>query len=94
MKKLMEFREVFMGNLFLSDNDLKKIHASSVDILEKTGIRLLHGELIEYLSNFAGIKIDKRTNTLRFNSEIIHDSIKKAKKKFKLFGRDRKRNLA
>jgi len=81
-----------MSGLLLNKNDLEKIHHSSVDILEKTGIRLYHDELFEYVSNFSGIKVDKSPRNVRFSSEVVENSLKRAGRKFKLYGRDRTRS--
>ena len=78
-----------MGKILLSDNDIKKIHEASVEILEETGVRLYHNKLFEHMSNFKGIRTDKKNSILRFSRDIIENSIKKAGRSFILYGRDK-----
>ncbi|MCL5072655.1 MAG: trimethylamine methyltransferase family protein [Actinobacteria bacterium] len=81
-----------MSSLFLKKEDLDRIHDSSIEILEHTGIKLYHKELFEYISNFDGIAINKKENNVKFNSDIINKSIKQAGRKFRLYGRDKNKS--
>jgi trimethylamine---corrinoid protein Co-methyltransferase len=81
-----------MSKLFLEKKDLERIHDTSVDILKNTGIKLFHEELFDYISNFNGITTSKKDHNVKFNREIIDNSIKKAGRKFKLYGRDRNKS--
>ena len=81
-----------MNDLWLNEKEIKKIHCASIDILERIGIKLLHDELLKYVAGFEGIKIDVKNKIVRFQPDIIEDSIKNAGKSFKVYGRDKKRS--
>ena len=81
-----------MNNLLLRKEEIKKIHTTSVDILGSVGIKLQHDELFNYISNFNGVKVNGKKREVRFSPDIIEDSINKAKKKFKLYGRDKNKS--
>ena len=81
-----------LENLLLNKDDLKKIHITSIDILENIGIRLLHNELLEYVSDFDGIKTDNKNHIIKFSEDIVNKSVGKAKKFFRVFGRDKKKS--
>ena len=81
-----------MTDLLLSNSALEKIHDSSVDILGNVGIKLCHNEVFEYIANFHGISVNKNNMNVRFSSGIIDKSIKQAGRKFKLYGRDRRKS--
>lgn len=81
-----------MGELLLKREDIEKIHETSLNILKNVGIRLYHDDLMSYISNFRGVKVNKNDKKVFFESEIIERSIKKAGKKFRLYGRDRNKS--
>lgn len=80
-----------MNDLLLTEEEVKKIHFTSIDILENIGIKLLHNELFEHLFNFDGLKIDAKNKIVKFSPDIINDSVKNAGKRFKVYGRDKNR---
>ena len=82
----------FIKRYLLSNDDLNKIHFTSLDILEKIGIKLQNDNLIKFLSNFNSIKIDHENKILKFSPELIEKSIKTATKKFKVYGRDKEKS--
>ena len=73
-------------------DDLEKIHNTSLDILANTGIKLCHDELLDHISNFDGVKINKNEKNVRFDANIITKSITSAGRKFKLYGRDKNKS--
>ena len=81
-----------MSEQFLSMDDLEKIHNTSLDILANTGIKLCHDELLDHISNFDGVKINKNEKNVRFDADIITKSITSAGRKFKLYGRDKNKS--
>lgn len=81
-----------MNNLLLTEEEIKEIHGTSLNILENIGIKLHHDELFEYISGFSGIKVDSKNKIVKFLPDIVDDSVKKAGKKFKVYGRDKGRS--
>jgi len=81
-----------MDGILLNKTEINKIHDSSINILDNIGIKLFHDELLEYISDFNGLKIDHKTRIVKFTPEIINSSIEKAGKKFKVYGRNRNKS--
>jgi trimethylamine--corrinoid protein Co-methyltransferase len=71
----------------LSNEDMKKIHEASLDILEITGIRIDHKEALERLAA-AGAKIDTQKRRVRFPADLVERSLAQVPRKICLAGRD------
>lgn len=71
----------------LSNEDMKKIHEASLDILEVTGLRIDHKETLEKLAD-AGAKIDIDKNLARIPADLIECSVAKVPRKICLAGRN------
>jgi trimethylamine--corrinoid protein Co-methyltransferase len=89
---MVNIKTGYMKDLLLSEQEVEKIHLTSVDILEKVGIKLLHDDLFEFVSNFDGIKIDIENRIVKFSPYIIKNSVNRAGKSFKIFGRNKNRS--
>ena len=74
----------------LSASDLDQIHATTLRILESTGVRFDQEEALD-LFRAAGARVED--NLVRFPPGLIEDSIKKAPAEVTLFARDPSRNL-
>ncbi len=71
----------------LNNEDMKKIHEASLDILEVTGIRIDHKETLEKLAD-AGAKIEIEKNLVRFPADLVERSVARVPRKICLAGRD------
>lgn len=72
----------------LSDTEIAEIHATSLHVLEKTGIVVHHDHMLELLAQ-AGATVDVHTRCARLQESLVMTSIKKAGKQYILHGRDR-----
>ena len=70
--------------------DLKQIHVATVKILEKTGMKFLHPDVIELLQN-NGIKVDGQT--AYFTEEQLLEWIGKAPSSFTMYARNSKYDI-
>jgi len=61
----------------LSDKDANRIHAASLEVLEKTGTFIPHEEILNRLDD-AGARVERSTKIARFPSFIIENSMQKA----------------
>jgi len=80
-------------SLVLNKESIKKIHSTSINILENIGIKLLHDKLFEYIQDFEGVKVDKQNSVVKFSPEIVNNSIKKASRNIKVYGRDKNNGI-
>ena len=71
----------------LTDQQIEKIHAASLTILETVGVVMPHPEM---LSRFAdcGAAVDREQSTVKIPPSLVEDCLRKAAKRFTLFGRD------
>ena len=81
-----------MSKIFLNETEIRKIHETSIKILEKIGIKLLHERLLKHISDFNEIKIDWKNKIVKFTPQVIEESLKKAGKKFKVYGRNKNKS--
>ncbi|MCK5568813.1 MAG: trimethylamine methyltransferase family protein, partial [Spirochaetes bacterium] len=70
----------------LSDEDIKKIHTASLDILERTGTSILHDGILDRLDD-AGARVDRSSQTARFSASMVEDLILKAPHTIALYSR-------
>jgi len=59
----------------LSDDELRRIHYATLDILENSGIKFLLPEARQIFAD-AGLKVDKK-GIVRFPPYIVEDAIRK-----------------
>ncbi len=76
----------------LSAEQLQKIHNTSLDVLEDIGINFLLDEAREILK-IAGAEVDKDGTRVRFDRNLILESIAKAPPEFTIHARNPDRNL-
>jgi trimethylamine--corrinoid protein Co-methyltransferase len=72
----------------LSDQELRETHETSVRILSEVGVKLHHDGVFEVLVGQGGIHIDKNKRLAKFSEARIMESIAKAGKQVKVYGRD------
>ncbi len=64
----------------LSKDDSDAIHWTTLDILEKTGIRIVEGEEILKMLEYKGCKVDFEKETVFFSPSMVEESVRKASK--------------
>ena len=71
----------------LTDQQIERIHAASLTILETVGVVMPHPEM---LSRFAdcGAAVDREQSTVRIPPSLVEDCLCKAAKRITLYGRD------
>ena len=69
----------------LSKEDKDAIHGASLEVLEKTGVKVANDPALEILKE-AGCSIDG--NTVRMSSPLVKEALKKAPESFHLYTRD------
>jgi len=72
---------------FLDDGQIRKIHESSLAVLERTGVTVPHREM---LSRFAdsGALVDFTNQRVRIPPALVASCLESAGKQFTLYGRD------
>ena len=73
-----------------SENALDAIHSASLEVLEKTGIRIHHGESILKMLKENGCIVDFGKGVVKFPSYIVEEAVKKTAKTFIMYGRNLK----
>ncbi|MHA1960393.1 MAG: trimethylamine methyltransferase family protein [Candidatus Thorarchaeota archaeon] len=70
---------------FLSTDQIKEIHSSSLTVLEKTGVLMKNAAVMELLSDI-GCEVDSRT--VRIPAHVVEDCLKRVPREFSLYSRD------
>src|SRR5574341_2125437 len=71
----------------LSQEDVQRIHQSTLQVLSRVGVRVYHDEVLERMAE-AGARVDKDSCTVRIDENLLMDSVQKAGKSYTLDGRD------
>ena len=71
----------------LTDNQINKIHQSSLKILEYIGVYVPHDEILSRFIKI-GAEVDIKKKIVKIPNSLISEFIKKARKNFTLYGRD------
>lgn len=71
----------------LSEAEIKRIHAASLEILEKTGIRVDHPEALDLLAKH-GAKVDAAAQTAKLPPPLVEACIASTPKTFDLYDRN------
>ena len=71
----------------LSSEDMQRVHNASLEILERTGIRLDHQKAREMLQE-AGARVDHETKTVKFPPELVEKSLNSRPRTVIYAGRD------
>jgi len=71
----------------LTDADIEKIHQSTLEVLERTGLFVETDEALEVFEG-AGAEIDRKQNIVRIPPQLVEDAIESAPSRILLAGRD------
>jgi trimethylamine--corrinoid protein Co-methyltransferase len=71
----------------LSEEQLSKIHCSSMHVLEKVGIEVPHGEILSRFSDF-GAAVDMKKKRVKIPPDLVAKLVERAGKQFTLYGTD------
>ncbi len=74
----------------LSDDDIQRIHAATLEVLEKTGIRVELKKLRQMLAD-QGCTVDEDTRIVRFPAAVVEQFVAKAPREFTICGADPER---
>ena len=77
---------------YLSEDGIRKIHLSSLKLLEKTGC-MFKDRLALGIFEDAGAKVDYKTETVRIPAHLVEQAIKKAPSSVLLAGRDKRYDI-
>lgn len=66
---------------FLTDEQLRRVHTASIEILETVGVRISHTEALERLKQ-ASAEVDKSAELVKIPEHLVMDSLEKAGKTF------------
>jgi len=73
-----------------SEDALDAIHSASLEVLEKTGVRIHHGENILKMLKDNGCTVDFKEGVVKFPSYVVEEAVKKTPKTFIMYGRNPK----
>ncbi len=73
--------------LALSEEEIRLIHESSLDILESCGVRVLSPRLLQALGE-RGLAVDQEARTVRFGRGSIEDALASIPRRFEVFDRE------
>ncbi len=73
-----------------SEDRLDAIHSASLEVLEKTGIRIFHGEGVLKMLKEQGCNVDFKRGAVLFPSYLVEEALKKTSKAVVSYGRNPK----
>ncbi len=73
---------------FLHENEISKIHETSMKILGEIGVKILHDATLQLMAEVDGATVDFSQRIVKFSESLVLDSIKKAGKSHVFYGRD------
>lgn len=76
-----------------SDDELAKIHESSLEILSTVGVKIESDKVLDFLSNFDNLKVDRKNEIVKFSPCIIDKIIQKIPSSFNLFNHNKTESL-
>ncbi|HHY47709.1 MAG TPA: hypothetical protein GX506_10490 [Firmicutes bacterium] len=71
----------------LGNEEIKKIHDTSIRILSRVGMRFPHEEILRRFAE-AGARVDWSTHIVKIHEDLVWNSIGSAQKQFMLYGRN------
>jgi len=77
----------------LADDQVRRIHDSSLAILERTGVVVPHPDMLSRFGD-AGAKVDMKAQRVRIPADLVKRCVASAGKEFTLYGRDMSRTAA
>jgi len=76
----------------LSPDQVDRIHATTLDILETTGLVFEHDRALEVLAE-AGCRVDRPTRRVRFPPQLVEDCLRRCPSRFTVHARDPRNDL-
>ncbi len=76
----------------LSEAQVKRIHYSTLDVLERTGVKFENDKALEILEG-AGCKVDHEKKIARFPAGLVEDCVSRCPSSFTLRARESKNNI-
>ena len=76
----------------LTQNELYQIHSTTIEILEKTGVKVFSEDALKLLSD-AGATVDSKSKLVKIPENLINEVVKKSPKCTTLYGRDPKHDV-
>ena len=73
--------------ILLSDEEVARVHETSLEILQKIGIKVLSGKVQSLLAE-NGAQVDAARSIVKIPSSLVEEAVKKAPKEIVLCGRD------
>ncbi|MCU0851796.1 MAG: trimethylamine methyltransferase family protein [Thermoplasmata archaeon] len=73
----------------LSKNDIEAIHGATMEVLDRTGVKMDSPEALKLLQEH-GCEVDEKTKTVRMNEAIVMDAVKSCHGNFRWHGRSEK----
>lgn len=77
----------------LTQDQIAKIHSSSLRILEQVGVQINENDFLQFLAR-NGVNVDFNEKWAKMSSNLIEDCIKKAPKSVTLYARESKHNIS
>jgi len=71
----------------LSKNEIYEIHLATLQVLERTGVKVDDPKAL-YMLRDAGATVDSKTSVVKIPEHLLNDGIRKAPNYFTLFGRE------
>jgi len=85
-----EKRSSMLSFRVFSEDALDAIHSGSLEVLEKTGVRIHHGESILKMLKDNGCTVDFEKDLVHFPSYVVEEAVKKTPKTHLSYGRNPK----
>lgn len=76
----------------LDEDQILNIHSATLEVLEKTGVKMYAPAAVRILKN-AGAYVDEKNNLVKLPAHLIDEAIKKAQKSFTLYARNPTHNV-
>ena len=86
----MEYKKPYLK--LAEDEEIERINTASLEILEKTGVEVLHDKALQML-NEAGAKVDFKKRRVRFPGELVEEQVKNARKYFVMAARSPEKDV-
>jgi trimethylamine--corrinoid protein Co-methyltransferase len=77
----------------LTQDQVEKIHSSSLRILEQVGVQINENDFLQFLAR-NGLNVDYNEKRVKMPPNIVEESIKKAPKNVTLYAREPKHNIS
>jgi len=92
VSKMSEGRKRGLVIRMLEDEEIERIHLSTLDLLENVGLYSDSKRILDIFSS-GGAQVDYNKQTIRIPRDIIKQSLRKAPKQVKFYGRSSKYDL-